>query len=50
MGGLRSLDAVHLATAEHVAQATDGALRAFLAFGDRLLAEARNIGLPTVAP
>ena len=48
--GLRSLDAVHLATAEHVAQATDGALRAFLAFDERLLAAARNIGLPTVAP
>ena len=48
--GIRSLDAVHLATAEHVAQATDGALRAFLAFDERLLAAARNLGLPTVAP
>ncbi len=48
--GLRSLDAIHLATAEHVAQATNGSLRAFLAFDERLLAAARNIGLPAAAP
>ena len=47
---LRSLDAIHLATAEHVASATTEALDAFLAYDERLVAAARKIGLPAAAP
>lgn len=47
---LRSLDAVHLATAEHVASATRQALDAFVAYDERLLVAARGAGLPAVAP
>ena len=47
---LRSLDAIHLATAEHVASATKEALEAFLAYDERLLAGARRIGLTVAAP
>jgi predicted nucleic acid-binding protein len=47
---LRSPDAIHLATAEHVVTATRKQLDAFVAYDDRLLAAARNVGLPAVAP
>jgi hypothetical protein len=47
---LRSLDAIHLATAEHVASTTNEALDAFLAYDERLLAAARKIGLTVAVP
>ena len=47
---LRSLDAVHLATAEHLVTTTRAKLDAFVAYDDRLLAAATDIGLPTAAP
>lgn len=47
---LRSLDAIHLATAEQVVALTRESLHAFLAYDDRLLAAARSVGLPTAAP
>jgi predicted nucleic acid-binding protein len=47
---LRSLDAIHLATAEHVASVTSEALEAFLAYDERLCAAARKIGLAVAAP
>ncbi len=47
---LRSLDAVHLATAEHVMTHTGTALEAFVTYDERLLAAARSVGLPVVAP
>jgi hypothetical protein len=47
---LRSLDAIHLATAEHVVSTTNEALDAFLAYDERLLAAARKIGLTVAAP
>lgn len=47
---LRSLDAIHLATAQHVAMATRETLEAFVAYDERLLAAARRIGLPVAAP
>lgn len=47
---LRSLDAIHLATAEHVASATAEALDAFLAYDERLVAAARSVGLTVASP
>lgn len=47
---LRSLDAIHLATAERVVTVTREQLDAFIAYDDRLLAAARAVGLPAVAP
>lgn len=47
---LRSLDAIHLATAEHVAAITKGEVMTFLAYDDRLLTAARKIGLTTATP
>ncbi|MDQ2844970.1 MAG: type II toxin-antitoxin system VapC family toxin [Actinomycetota bacterium] len=47
---LRSLDAVHLATAEHLVSATHQALQAFVGYDERLLAAARAVGLPVAAP
>jgi predicted nucleic acid-binding protein len=47
---LRSIDAIHLATAEHVASATSEAIEAFLAYDERLLAAAHKIGLAIAAP
>ncbi len=44
--GLRSLDAIHLATA----MSLGGGLTAFVTYDKRLLAAARAEGLPTVAP
>lgn len=47
---LCSLDAIHLATAEHVVSATHETLTAFVAYDERLLAAARQVGLPVAAP
>lgn len=47
---LRSLDAIHLATAEHVVGATGEQWDAFLAYDDRLLTAAAGIGLRAIAP
>jgi predicted nucleic acid-binding protein len=47
---LRSLDAIHLATAEHVAALTNEPLEAFVAYDRRLLAAARLCGLPVASP
>ncbi len=47
---VRSLDAIHLATAEHVASATGTSLEAFVAYDRRLLAAARDLGLPVASP
>lgn len=47
---LRSLDAIHVATAEHVVTVTGERLDAFLAYDERLLAAARSVGLPVLAP
>lgn len=47
---LRSLDAIHLATAEHVAAATHETLDAFVAYDERLLEAARRAGLTVAAP
>jgi hypothetical protein len=47
---LRSSDAIHLATAEHVASLANEALEAFVTYDERLLAAARGLGLPVVAP
>ncbi len=47
---LRSLDAIHLATAEHVAAVTDEVLEAFVAYDRRLLAAARQCGLRVASP
>ena len=44
--GLRTLDAIHLATALELA----GDLTAFVSYDDRLCAAARDLGLPVVAP
>jgi predicted nucleic acid-binding protein len=44
---LRSLDAIHLATAEHVANT---AKSEFLGYDLRLLESVRRIGLPVLAP
>ena len=43
---LRTLDAIHLATALELA----GDLSAFVSYDDRLSAAARDLGLPVVAP
>jgi hypothetical protein len=47
---LRSLDAIHLATAEHIVAVTHRELEAFVAYDERLLDAARRIGLPAEAP
>lgn len=47
---LRSLDAIHLATAEHLVSITRGVLEAFVAYDLRLLAAARHLGMPVAAP
>ena len=47
---LRSIDAIHLATAGHVASTTTGVLTAFLGYDEHLLAAARHFGLPIMAP
>lgn len=45
---LRSLDAIHLATAQIAS--TDTPLTAFVAYDTRLTAAAKEVGLPVVAP
>lgn len=47
---LRSLDAIHLATAQHVVSRTPEVLEAFVAYDERLLSVARAAGLPVAAP
>jgi predicted nucleic acid-binding protein len=47
---LRSVDAIHLATAEHVATVSGQPLDSFVAYDDRLLGAAREVGLPTASP
>jgi predicted nucleic acid-binding protein len=47
---LRSLDAIHLATAEHVANTARSEFLGFLGYDSRLLEAARKIGLPVLAP
>lgn len=47
---LRSVDAIHLATAEYVVSVTHEVLVAFVAYDERLLSVARDIGLPVAAP
>lgn len=48
-GALRSLDAIHLATADLLAREQEG-LTAFVAYDERLLEAAQSIGLTTVSP
>ena len=47
---LRSLDAIHLATAEHVVSVTRRPLEAFIAYDERLLLAALQAGIPAIAP
>ncbi len=47
---LRSLDAIHLATAEHVASAAKEEFLGFLGYNSRLLDAGRTLGLPAFAP
>jgi predicted nucleic acid-binding protein len=47
---LRSLDAIHLATAQLLAAETEGTLTAFVSYDKRLLAAASAAGLPIAAP
>jgi predicted nucleic acid-binding protein len=47
---LRSLDAIHLATAHVLTNEAGSALTAFVTYDQRLLASARLAGLPTASP
>ena len=47
---LRSLDAIHLATAEHAANAAKSEFLGFLGYDSRLLEAAQSVGLPVLAP
>ena len=47
---LRSLDAIHLATAQVLANESDAALVAFVTYDQRLLAAAHSVGLPIASP
>jgi predicted nucleic acid-binding protein len=47
---LRSLDSIHLATAEHLLTVTREPLQAFVAYDERLLGAARGRGLAVAAP
>lgn len=47
---LRSLDAIHVATAEHVVSVTHEVLEAFVAYDERLLVAASRVGLRVAAP
>jgi hypothetical protein len=49
-GRLRSLDAIHLATAQFVAQSGDGAPQVFVGYDARLLAAARARNMDVAAP
>jgi predicted nucleic acid-binding protein len=47
---LRSLDAIHLATAQVLANEAGATLTAFVTYDQRLLASARTAGFPTASP
>jgi predicted nucleic acid-binding protein len=47
---LRSLDAIHLATAQLLAAESEGGLSAFVTYDKRLLAAASAAGLPIASP
>ena len=47
---LRSLGAIHLATAEHVVSVTRRPLEAFVAYDEHLLLAALQAGIPAIAP
>jgi predicted nucleic acid-binding protein len=47
---LRSLDAIHLATAQVLANESGSALLAFVTYDRRLLDCAKSVGLPTASP
>jgi hypothetical protein len=47
---LRSLDAIHLATAQVLANESGAALIAFVTYDQRLLAAARSAGFPAASP
>jgi len=47
---LRSLDAIHLATAQILANEPGASLTAFVTYDQRLLASATAAGLPTASP
>jgi predicted nucleic acid-binding protein len=47
---LRSLDAIHIATAQILAGEAGGTFEAFVTYDKRLLAAASAIGLPTASP
>jgi hypothetical protein len=47
---LRSLDAIHLATAQMLAADAGGSFEAFVTYDKRLLAAASGVGLPTASP
>jgi uncharacterized protein len=47
---LRSLDAIHLATAQVLANEAGATLTAFVTYDQRLLASARAAGFPTASP
>ncbi len=47
---LRSLDAIHLATAQVLVNASGSPLTAFVTYDQRLLASARSWGLPVACP
>jgi predicted nucleic acid-binding protein len=47
---LRSLDSIHLATAEHLLAVAREPLHAFVAYDERLLGAARGRGLAVAAP
>jgi predicted nucleic acid-binding protein len=47
---LRSLDAIHLATAQVLANESAATLTAFVTYDQRLLAAADAVGLPTASP
>jgi hypothetical protein len=47
---LRSLDALHLASAEHLVARTGTALTGFVAYDETLLRAAEHLDLPVVSP
>ena len=47
---LTSLDAVHLATAQHIEQLVGRAVTAFVAYDERLVQAARTLDIPAVGP
>ena len=49
-GLLRTLDAIHLATAQVLAGRADAQMEAFVTYDKRLLAAAHAVGLPVASP